>query len=121
MMAELKVVYERVRKFAGDADRFAGVLDEGLGTADGVAAVVDGVLIGLGAVASPAAAAAVGAANTYYFTEVRPTASHTRDFLRELADYFRQVATNLEEADSNAAGFIEKVKDAVGPMPPLPI
>jgi hypothetical protein len=119
-MAELKVVYEKVRKFASDADRFAGVLDEGINTANEVAVVVDGVLIGLGAVASPAAAAAVGAANTYYFAEVRPTATHTRDFLRELADYFRQVATNLEEADRDAAGFIEKAKDAVGPTPPLP-
>ena len=116
-MAELKVVYEKVREYASAAERFAGVLDEGIGTADEVAAAVDGVLMGVGALASPAVGGAVVAVNSYYFAEVRPTASHTRDFLLELADYFKQVAANLEAADASASDIIAKAEKAVG-LPP---
>jgi hypothetical protein len=114
-MAELKVVYEKVQQYASSADRFAGILDEGIDTADQVAAAVNGVLIGVAAVASVGAAGAAAAAvNTYYFTEVRPTANRTRDFLREFADYFRQVAANLEAADASAAQKIKAAEAALG-------
>lgn len=117
-MAELKVVYEKVQEYASAADRFAGMLDEGIVTADQVAAAVNGVLVGVAAVVSVGAAGAAAAAvNTYYFSEVRPTASRTRDFLRELASYFRQVATNLEAADASAANRIKQAEAALG-LPP---
>jgi hypothetical protein len=114
-MAELKVVYEKVQQYASAADRFAGMLDEGIDTADQVAAAVNGVLAGVAAVVSVGAAgAAAVAVNSYYFSEVRPTASHTRDFLRELASYFRQVAANLEAADASAAKRIKDAEAALG-------
>ncbi|MBX3064046.1 MAG: hypothetical protein U0528_04615 [Anaerolineae bacterium] len=130
MTASAKALYDSLDKLAASCDHFATELDDMIDTVDACTVVVDGVLVAatgvLSAAAGPVGAIVGGlatggalAATGYYYAELRPTATKTEDFVKDVAQYLRDVSADVQKVDLLAETLMNSAIDQL-PAPLQP-